>query len=69
MWQPTISRRVKNLEYMLSELLFIRGKHGAEPTDAANHLKPAAEQMAKWAAEFGRLTPQVENELRTIGTS
>lgn len=53
--QPTISRRIQNLEQALSEQLFIRGKHGAQPTDAALHLKPAAEQMAKWAAEFGRL--------------
>ena len=61
--QPTISRRIKNLEQMLSEQLFIRGKHGAEPTDAARHLKTAAEQMAKWAAEFGRLALHGENDV------
>jgi DNA-binding transcriptional LysR family regulator len=61
--QPTISRRIKNLEQALSEQLFIRGKYGAEPTDSARHLKPAAEQMAKWAAEFGRLALSGENEV------
>jgi len=40
---------------MLSEQLFIRGKHEAEPTGAAHHLKLAAEQMSRWAAEFCRL--------------
>ena len=61
--QPTISRRIQNLEQTVSEQLFIRGKHGAEPTDAALHLKPAAEQMAKWAAEFGRLALRGEIEV------
>jgi len=61
--QPTISRRIKNLEQTLSEQLFIRGKHGAEPTEVARHLKPAAEKMAKWAAEFGRLALHCENEV------
>ncbi len=61
--QPTISRRIKNLEHLLSDQLFIRGKHGAEPTEAANHLRPAAEQMAKWATEFSRLARQAENEI------
>lgn len=60
--QPTISRRIQTLEQTLSEQLFIRGKHGAKPTEAAYHLKPAAEQMAKWAAEFGRLALRGEIE-------
>ena len=64
--QPTISRRIKNLEEMLSEQLYIRGKYGAEPTDAAHHLKPAAAQMAKWAAEFGRLALHRDNELSGV---
>jgi DNA-binding transcriptional LysR family regulator len=61
--QPTISRRIQNLEQVLSEQLFIRGKHGAKPTETAHHLKPAAEQMAKWAAEFDRLALSSENEV------
>ncbi|MFT5716393.1 MAG: DNA-binding transcriptional LysR family regulator [Oleiphilaceae bacterium] len=63
MGQPTISRRIKNLEEMLSEQLFIRCKHGAEATDAAHHLKPAAEQIAKCAAEFSRLALHHDDEL------
>ena len=52
--QPTISRRIQDLENSLKQQLFIRGKHGAESTTAALHLKPAAENMAKWAVEFDR---------------
>jgi DNA-binding transcriptional LysR family regulator len=52
--QPTISRRIAHLELLMSQQLFIRGKQGAAPTTAALSLLPAAEQMAKWAAEFDR---------------
>lgn len=52
--QPTISRRIKTLEEKVTQQLFIRGKHGAVPTPAAEQLMPAANQMAKWAAEFDR---------------
>lgn len=61
--QPTISRRIKNLEQRLSEQLFIRGKHGAERTAAADRLVPAAEQMAKWATEFDHATRGAENQI------
>lgn len=54
--QPAVSRRIKNLEQRLAQQLFIRGKHGAERTPAAERLIPAAEQMAKWAVEFDRAT-------------
>ena len=54
--QPAISRRIKNLERRLAQQLFVRGKHGAERTASAERLIPAAEQMAKWAAEFDRAT-------------
>ncbi|MCB1694098.1 MAG: LysR family transcriptional regulator [Pseudomonadales bacterium] len=59
--QPTISRRIQELELRLGEQLFDRGKHGAMPTRAALRLLPAAEQMARWAAEFDRAARGVEN--------
>ncbi|MFT4821434.1 MAG: DNA-binding transcriptional LysR family regulator [Candidatus Azotimanducaceae bacterium] len=59
--QPTISRRIKNLEQRLSQQLFVRGKHGATRTTAADRLLPAAEQMAKWAAEFDHATRGAED--------
>jgi len=52
--QPTISRHIQQLEGNLKQQLFERGKHGAKATEAAIKLMPAAEQMAKWAAEFNR---------------
>lgn len=52
--QPTISRRIQHLENLLEQQLFERGKYGARPTSAAIKLLPAAQQMAKWAGEFGR---------------
>jgi len=59
--QPTISRRIKNLEQRLSQQLFVRGKHGATRTTAADRLLLAAEQMAKWAAEFDHATQGAED--------
>jgi DNA-binding transcriptional LysR family regulator len=64
--QPTISRRVADLERRVSQQLFVRGKQGAEPTTAALSLLPAAEQMAKWAAEFDRMAKS--HEILVSGT-
>lgn len=56
--QPTISRRIKSLEQKVEQQLFTRGKYGAQTTQAAEQLMPAAIQMAKWAVEFDRATKQ-----------
>ncbi len=64
--QPTISRRIQNLENVLQQQLFERGKYGAIPTQAAARLLPAAEQMAKWATEFDRTARG--SELEVAGT-
>jgi len=61
--QPTVSRRIQALEARLESQIFERGKYGATPTPAALRLQPAAEQMAKWAAEFQRLAEGVEDKL------
>jgi DNA-binding transcriptional LysR family regulator len=58
--QPTISRRIAALERRLNCQLFTRGKRGTELTDAGARLLPAAEQMARWAGEFGRLAQGAE---------
>lgn len=58
--QPTISRRVAALEKRTGSQLFRRGKRGAELTEAGARLLPAAEQMARWAGEFGRLARGAE---------
>jgi DNA-binding transcriptional LysR family regulator len=60
--QPTISRRIANLENRLGCQLFTRNKLGAQLTEAGAKLLPAAEQMARWAGEFGRLAQGTEIE-------
>lgn len=52
--QPTVSRRVAELEYRLGQALFYRGRRGATLTEAGARMLPAAQQMARWAAELGR---------------
>ena len=64
--QPTVSRRIKALEARLQQQLFIRGKHGATATAAANDLQIAAQQMAKWAAEFQRIANGAEDKLSGV---
>ena len=58
--QPTISRRIADLERRLGCQLFTRNKLGAHLTEAGAKLLPAAEQMARWAGEFGRLAQGAE---------
>jgi len=58
--QPAVSRRVAHLEKRLGSQLFLRGKQGAELTEAGARLLPAAEQMARWATEFERLAQGAE---------
>ncbi len=62
--QPTVSRRIANLEANIGVQLFSRGRSGAQPTDEALQLVPAAEQMARWAAEFARGTQTHESSIR-----
>ena len=58
--QPTVSRRAASLEARLGAALFTRSKQGVELTEAGARLLPAAEQMARWATEFGRLASGAE---------
>ena len=58
--QPTISRRMAAIEERMGCQLFRRDKRGATLTDDGARLLPAAEQMARWAAEFDRLASGVE---------
>jgi DNA-binding transcriptional LysR family regulator len=58
--QPTVSRRVAQIEARLGCALFTRGKQGVSLTEAGARLRPAAEQMARWATEFERLASSAE---------
>jgi DNA-binding transcriptional LysR family regulator len=61
--QPTISRRIANIEERVGCQLFRRGKRGAELTGDGARLLPAAAQMARWAGEFDRLAKGAEAEM------
>lgn len=50
--QPTISRRIAELEYQLGWSLFHRGKRGTRLTTDGARLVEPARQMARWAAEL-----------------
>lgn len=52
--QPTVSRRIALLEERVGCQLFYRDKRGADLTADGARLIPAAEEMARWAAEFER---------------
>lgn len=58
--QATISRRVADLEERIGCQLFRRGRRGAELTPDGERLLPAAQQMARWAGEFGRVAQGAE---------
>lgn len=49
--QPTLSRRIAELEETVGEALFERKSHGAILTAAGQKLLPAAQSMAEWANE------------------
>jgi DNA-binding transcriptional LysR family regulator len=47
--QPTLSRRIAELEEQFSQRLFTRLSHGCELTTLGLKLLPTAQQMAQWA--------------------
>lgn len=49
--QPTLSRRIAELEEAVGEALFDRQSQGATLTAAGQKLLPAAQRMAEWANE------------------
>lgn len=49
--QPTLSRRIAELEETVGNALFDRQSHGASLTAAGQKLLPAAQHMAEWANE------------------
>ncbi|MCG2585415.1 LysR family transcriptional regulator [Massilia sp. TS11] len=47
--QPTLSRRIGELEAAVGETLFVRENHGTRLTPLGEKLLPAVQQMAEWA--------------------
>jgi DNA-binding transcriptional LysR family regulator len=52
--QPTLSRRIAEMEHDLGEPLFVRRNQGIALTRTATRLLPAAQGMAQWATEADR---------------
>jgi DNA-binding transcriptional LysR family regulator len=64
--QPTVSRRLAELEARLGEPLFVRAAAGAHPTALGERLLSPARQMAEWAAEAERAIERRESRPRGI---
>lgn len=56
--QPTVSRRLAEMEASLGEALFVRGVEGAKVTAFGEGLLQPAKRMAEWAAEAERAAEQ-----------
>lgn len=52
--QPTVGRHIESLEKSLNLTLFVRSQSGLQPTEAAQALRPLAEEMACSAAALER---------------
>ncbi len=64
--QPTISRRIAELESLLGEPLFTRTVQGATPTPYGERLIEPARRMAEWSGELERAAER--REARPFGT-
>lgn len=60
--QPTVSRRLADLEYRLGKALFRRQVSGTALTSAGERLIPAARKMAEWAGEIARAASSADRE-------
>lgn len=64
--QPTVSRRLAELEAHLGEPLFARAAGGATPTPYGERLLEPARRMAEWAAELERAAAGAEGKPRGL---
>lgn len=64
--QPTMSRRLAELEYQLGYPLFRRTASGATLTSAAERLVEPAKKMAEWAGEVTRAASKAESAPRGV---
>ena len=62
--QPTVSRRIAELEARVGEPLFVRTVLGATPTSYGERLLEPARRMAEWAAEVDRTAERAETTPR-----
>ena len=62
--QPTVSRRIAELESNVGETLFARGVEGVTLTSFGERLVEPARRMAEWAAEADRTAERLESKPR-----
>lgn len=70
--QPTLSRRIADLEEQLGSALFIRQNQGCVLTALGGSLLPGAQQMAQWAQQLAvtlSQTPQLAQGKVRIATT
>jgi DNA-binding transcriptional LysR family regulator len=70
--QPTLSRRIADLEEQLGSALFIRQNQGCVLTALGESLLPGAQQMAQWAQQMAvtlSQTPQLAQGKVRIATT
>jgi len=60
--QPTVSRRLADLESVLGESLFVRTQGGTALTSFGERLMEPARHMAEWAAEADRTAERAETK-------
>jgi DNA-binding transcriptional LysR family regulator len=58
--QPTVSRRIAQLEERLGVMLFSRGVTGASLTSAGERFLVPAKRMAEWATELEQIAPDAD---------
>lgn len=64
--QPTVSRRLAELEAHLAEPLFLRSVEGVSLTPFGERLLPPARNMAEWSAELERAADRAETLPRGV---
>jgi DNA-binding transcriptional LysR family regulator len=64
--QPTVSRRLAELEASLGEPLFARSVEGTTPTSFGERMLPAARRMAEAAGEVERVAAGAESTPRGV---
>lgn len=64
--QPTVSRRLAELEATVGEPLFARNVEGATLTSFGESLMPAARRMAEWAGELERAAQRADSAPRGV---
>jgi len=64
--QPTVSRRLAELEVNLGEALFTRSVEGTALTAYGERLLEPARRMAEWAAELTRTAERAETSLQGV---